>query len=344
MALDKAAPELRDEAAVVRRATRDAMRELREALGVLGPLETDTGTEALTDATGTRADVVALVEESRSGGIPVELDWEGADLDARPAQVRRAVHRVVRESLTNVHRYAAGAHVTVAVRHTGGRVEVQVRNGVPPTPPAASTGLGSGRGLTGLRERVALLGGGLEAARTPGGGFAVVADIPADPGPAAEATDTEPSGQKGAAALDEAGDGLSVVQRGLTGAATGLLGLVGVKVMMGLGTLLVAAALPDAIYQGSAGPRLGMTRAQVVDVVAEDKGLARAAAAGHEPPRPHSATDCLYPDASGRPEQGRIEIDRYCFRSGTLIALDRFTVPVMTEQVTEPPRRSGTHD
>ncbi|MGY5138830.1 sensor histidine kinase, partial [Streptomyces nigrescens] len=100
MALLKEAPELRDEAAVVRRATRDAMQELREALGVLGPLGSDTGTGVLTDATGTRADIEALVEESRSGGIPVAFSWEGPDLDARPAQVRRAVHRVVRESLT----------------------------------------------------------------------------------------------------------------------------------------------------------------------------------------------------------------------------------------------------
>ena len=67
MALLKEAPELRDEAAVVRRATRDAMQELREALGVLGPLARDTGTDALTDATGTRADIEALVEESRGG-------------------------------------------------------------------------------------------------------------------------------------------------------------------------------------------------------------------------------------------------------------------------------------
>lgn len=116
-ALRKEAPELRDEAAVVGRAARDAMQELREVLGVLGPLERDTGTDALTDATGTRADIEALVEESRGGGIPVELSWDGPDLDARPTRVRRAVHRVVREALTNVHRYAAGAHVIVAVTH-----------------------------------------------------------------------------------------------------------------------------------------------------------------------------------------------------------------------------------
>ncbi|MDG4863816.1 histidine kinase, partial [Streptomyces sp. T-3] len=189
MALQKESPELQEEAALVRMATKDAMNELREVLGVLGPLGRDTGTDALTDATGTRADIEALVEESRRGGIPVDFDWEGPDLDIREARVRRAVHRVVRESLTNVHRYAAGAHVTVAVTHTDEQVGIRVRNGLPPTPPSVTTGLGSGRGLTGLRERVTLLGGFLEAGATPSGGFLVEAAIPADPGPGPAASD-----------------------------------------------------------------------------------------------------------------------------------------------------------
>ncbi|BCK67771.1 hypothetical protein Srufu_017240 [Streptomyces libani subsp. rufus] len=339
MALEKAAPELRDEAAVVRRATRDAMQELREALGVLGPLESDTGTGALTDATGTRADIEALVEESRRGGIPVELCWEGADLDARPARVRRAVHRVVREALTNVHRYAAGAHVTVAVRHTGERVAVRVRNGVPPTRPAASTGLGSGRGLAGLRERVALLGGELEAARTPGGGFAVAADLPADPGPGAETADVRPDA--GAPAIvDEPAGRVSALQRRVVGAVIGLLGLTGVGVMVLFGVLLVDRSRYDLAHESPEPPRVGMTKEQVKKAVPPDDESSRAAAEGHEPPRPRAATECLYPYASERPEGGRLPIVRYCFRSDTLIAIDRFTVPM----VTEPHSGSTTHD
>ncbi|WP_435603283.1 sensor histidine kinase [Streptomyces sp. bgisy130] len=339
MALEKAAPELRDEAAVVRRATRDAMQELRAALGVLGPLESDTGTGALTDATGTRADIEALAEESRRGGIPVELCWEGADLDARQARVRRAVHRVVRESLTNVHRYAAGSHVTVDVRHTGERVVVRVRNGVPPTRPAASTGLGSGRGLAGLRERVALLGGELEAARTPGGGFTVAADLPADPGPGAEPTDARPEAG-GPVAADEPAGRLSALQRRAVGAVIGLLGLTGVGVMALFGVLLVAHARYDLAYERPERPRLGMTKEQVKRALPPDDAAVRAAAAGREPPRRPAATDCLYPYASDAAEGNRLPIVRYCFRSDTLIAIDRFTVPM----VTEPHAGSRTHD
>ncbi|WP_432144330.1 sensor histidine kinase [Streptomyces sp. bgisy084] len=343
MALSKEAPGLQDEAAVVGRAARDAMQELREVLEVLGPLERDTGTDALTDATGTRADIEALVEESRGGGIPVAFSWEGPDLDARPARVRRAVHRVVRESLTNVHRYAAGAHVTVAVRHADERVEVRVRNGVPPVPPAAVTGLGTGRGLIGLRERVALLGGGLEAHPTPGGGFAVAADIPADPGPGAETAGPAPS-DSGPATVDGPGGGPLALQRRLAGAVTGLLGLAGVGGMMLFGVVLVHYAHGGSEHRTPEEPRVGMTRERVQRVVAPDDYGARAAAAGREPPRPASATDCLYPHPRGIPKGGRLEIVRYCFRSDILIAIDRFTVPMVTEEATEPPRGRKTHD
>ncbi|GAA2626066.1 sensor histidine kinase [Streptomyces axinellae] len=358
MALQKQSPELRDEAALVRRATGDAMRELREVLGVLGPLGQDTGTGALTGTTGTRADVEALAEESRGGGIPVDLTWEGPDLDGRPAQVRRAVHRVVREALTNVHRYATGAHVAVSVTHTDGQVEVLVRNGRPPAPPQASTGLGSGRGLVGLRERVALLGGALEAEPTPAGGFAVTARIPTQPDPAAILANTEAPapGSPAEPRSDHAAGGF---QRRVVSALTGLLGLAGVGVMMMLGLLLVTEAAPQPEPPTPPEPRIGMAREQVEEAGAWDDVAARAAATGHEPPRPKSATSCVYPAVpsddfvpreagdgarpTGVPQRrgtnsgywddgpGTLLITRYCFRADKLTAIDRFTVPVVSQ-------------
>ncbi|MGW5121265.1 sensor histidine kinase [Streptomyces noursei] len=344
MALCKEAPELRDGAALVRRAAREAMRELREALGVLAPLGgRDAGTGALTDATGTRADIEALVEESRGGGIPVELAWEGPDLAARPSRVRRAVHRLVRESLTNVHRHAAGARVTVDIRHGDERVAVEVRNGVPPTTPTSVTGVGSGRGLIGLRERVSLLGGVLEAGRTPGGGFAVVADFPADPETSADVAETMPYGTGRSRIEGEPGGGISVLQRRVAGAASGLLGLAGVGLMMLFGVALVASAQPENDHRSYEKPRVGMAREQVDRVVAGDVDAVRAAAAGREPPRPRSATDCRYP-STGAAKGGRLEIVRYCFRSDVLIAIDRFAVPLVTEPVTGVSQGSRTHD
>lgn len=345
MALHGQAPELREEAALVRRATRDAMRELRETLGVLGPLGRDTGTDALTDATGTRADIEALVAESRGVGIPVGFSWEGDDLDARPARVRRAVHRVVREALTNVHRYAAGAHVTVAVTHSSERVKVRVRNGVPPGPPAAATGFGSGRGLTGLRERVALLEGGFEAGMTPGGGFSVIADIPADP-----ATPVSGAWAAEAAAREERRQGPAVepgrrrlrLQPGLSSVTTGLLGLAGVGAMMLFGVVLADQAKPRSVYHPFE-PRVGMTREQVQREGFPDDDVARAAAAGREPQRPRSATDCMYPYpwVNKKAKGERLLLVRYCFRSDVLISIDRFTAPMVTEP--PPPHGSTTH-
>ncbi|MFJ2862259.1 sensor histidine kinase [Kitasatospora sp. NPDC087314] len=350
MALQKESPELRDEAVLVRRATGDAMRELREVLGVLGPLGRDTGTDALTDSTGTRSDVEALAEESRGGGIPVDLTWDGPDLTDRAAQVRRAVHRVVRESLTNVHRYAAGARVTVVVTHTDSRVEVLVRNGLPPVAPEAATGLGSGRGLVGLRERVALLGGTLEAGPTPTGGFAVTARIPArpDPGASLAAVGAPPREPPSEPHSDDSPAG---VQRRVVSALSGLLGLIGVGVMMMCGFFLVTQAFPDPAPRDPEQPRIGMSRAMVEKAVYGDNTSARAAATGREPAHPVSVTSCMYstfpfedstPPAedAGRPGDSaaagakerpdHLRITRFCFRGDTLATIDRFTVPVVS--------------
>ncbi|WP_327355221.1 sensor histidine kinase [Streptomyces sp. NBC_01304] len=345
MALQKESPELREEAALVRVATKDAMNELREVLGVLGPLGRDTGTDTLTDATGTRADIEALVEESRRGGIPVDFDWDGPDLDIREARVRRAVHRVVRESLTNVHRYAAGAHVTVAVTHTDEHVGIRVRNGLPPTPPAATTGLGSGRGLTGLRERVTLLGGFLEAGATPSGGFLVEAAIPADPGPGPGASDETARADW---VQDPAGGqrrSLSAVQRRVAGGISGLLGLAGIGAMMLFGMLLVDQAKPGPDYRPPDPPKIGDSRSQVTAAVYGDNELSRAAAQGREPARPKDATSCIYPFAGHGevlPDQGDIELSRYCFRDNTLISIDHFKVPLVTEPTTDPTPSPGS--
>ncbi|MER5864914.1 histidine kinase [Kitasatospora sp. NPDC002040] len=330
LALQKESPELRDDAALVRRATGDAMRELREVLGVLGPLGRDTGPDALTDSTGTRSDVEALAEGSRSGGIPVELTWDGPDLNDRPAQVRRAVHRVVRESLTNVHRYAVGVGVTVAVTHTGDRVDVLVRNGLPPGAPEAATGLGSGRGLVGLRERVGLLGGTLEAGPTPAGGFAVTARIPAQPVPGAS------SAVAGAPPFDRAP--AAGVRRRTVNALSGLLGLLGVGVMMMCGLLLVVHAFPEPDPRRHEPPRIGMARQLVEQAVYGDNPVARAAATGREPARAEPVTSCLYstfasedPAMPGSAEgPDRLGITRYCFRGDTLATIDRFAVPMVS--------------
>ncbi|MEU6235751.1 histidine kinase [Kitasatospora sp. NPDC047058] len=340
LALEQADPELREEAVLVRRTTRDAMRELRQALGVLGPLGRDTGPEALTDATGTRADVEALVDRSRDGGIAVRLDWTGPDLDARPAAVRRAVHRVVREALTNVHRYASAAHVAVTVVHDEETVRVTVRNGAPPVvrPDSAGPPLGTGRGLTGLRERVELLGGTFDAGPLPSGGFRVDATVPAEPGdapvpgrPGAEAEEREDVEEpEDAEDAETAGaEGGLAPERRTADLLTLALGLVALSVLTALGTAFVHAAAPQPGAGPRPLPRVGMTYADVAADGVLDNGAVRAAATGHEPPRPAGTAGCIYPfNGATERSPGGLTIARYCFDGAQrLIAIDRFTVP-----------------
>ena len=120
-------------------------------------------------------DVPALVEQSRAAGARV-------DLTLRPpagpthASVELAAYRLVQEALTNARRHAPGAPVDVRVVGDDDQVVVQVvnRTGAIPSPRSESSGFG----LVGMRERVRLLGGRLEAGPTDEGGYALTARLP----------------------------------------------------------------------------------------------------------------------------------------------------------------------
>lgn len=91
-------------------------------------------------------------------------------VDSLSGPAAEAAYGIVRESLTNALRHAPGGVVDVAVSQRDGTVEVLVTNG-PGTAPGAAGGLGSGRGLAGMRERAAATGGALEAGPEPDGGW-----------------------------------------------------------------------------------------------------------------------------------------------------------------------------
>lgn len=120
----------------------------------------------------------ALVGQSRAAGMAVEMlvHGEGA---AYAAEVEQTAYRVVQEALTNCHKHAPGARVTVRLAHRDGEVAMQVENG-PCDGKAAEPGLPSGgNGLVGMRERVLGLGGVFVSGPTDGGGFKVSAVLPA---------------------------------------------------------------------------------------------------------------------------------------------------------------------
>ncbi|MFD0686157.1 sensor histidine kinase [Actinomadura fibrosa] len=159
----------------VRRTGATALEELRDVIGLLRRGEVDQAREVHEPL----PDLSALVAESVAVGVRVELVETGDRPLASPV-VGRTAYRVVQESLTNVHKHAPGASVTVHVRYSPRRVRIVVRNSAPDagadTPLAAA---GSGTGLRGLRQRVELIGGRLRAAPGRDGGFYVAVVLPA---------------------------------------------------------------------------------------------------------------------------------------------------------------------
>ncbi|GIG56498.1 hypothetical protein Lfu02_08700 [Longispora fulva] len=109
-------------------------------------------------------------------GHPVTLEVEG-ERGAVPADVAAAGHRIVQEALTNALRYAGGAPVRIRLGYGPGLVVITVDDdGQGGAQPAA--GLGSGRGVSGMRERARELGGDLQAGPGPDGGWTVRAVLP----------------------------------------------------------------------------------------------------------------------------------------------------------------------
>jgi signal transduction histidine kinase len=87
-------------------------------------------------------------------------------------------YRIVQESLSNASQHAPGAPITVSVGHDSGAVLLRVANGPGGPADPSENERGPGHGLTGMRERVALLGGSLSAGPSPDGGFVVSAVLP----------------------------------------------------------------------------------------------------------------------------------------------------------------------
>ena len=170
LATGRQAPALAGQAELLRTTAGTALHELREILGVL------RHTDLAGEERGTREDITDLVTGSRQAGSTVELDWSVPDTAEVGFPARQAIHRVVREGLTNALKHAAGAHTRVVVRDTGGAVEVSVTNGAPPAG-ARSRG-GTSSGLVGCEERVSLLGGTFEAGALADGGFRIAAWLP----------------------------------------------------------------------------------------------------------------------------------------------------------------------
>ncbi|MEV7201578.1 sensor histidine kinase [Streptomyces griseoluteus] len=140
--------------AVIRENSVEGLAEMRRLIGVLRAGSADREPAAIPTLEG----LAALVEGARANGMDVRLD---AGHGTVPAPVGLAAYRIVQESLTNALKHAAEGAVEVRLRRRDGRLDVRVDS--PYRPGDTPRAPGSGAGLTGMRERAALLGGEFEA-------------------------------------------------------------------------------------------------------------------------------------------------------------------------------------
>ena len=164
-------PDVRNALEAIAHTGRQTVDEMRTLLGVLR--ETNDPT-ALKPQPGL-AELERLVDGIRSAGLPVTLRVEG-DPQGLPQALDVSAFRIVQEALTNTLKHAGPARADVVVRYEPGAVTLEVRD----SGAGKANGSGTGHGLVGMRERVAMFGGELDAAAQPGGGFAVRARLPVD--------------------------------------------------------------------------------------------------------------------------------------------------------------------
>jgi signal transduction histidine kinase len=156
---------------VVEQTGREALAEMRRLVGVLRRPE-----EAPALAPQPSLEHVGrLVEQARETGLPVELRIEG-EATQLPAGLDMTAYRLVQEGLTNAIKHANATHAEVVVRYGDGQIELIVSDdGTGTTDGSVDSG---GHGLVGMRERVAVFGGELEAGPRPNGGYALRARLP----------------------------------------------------------------------------------------------------------------------------------------------------------------------
>jgi signal transduction histidine kinase len=336
----------REGVGILREASRAAMRELREAVGILrddagSPAGAHPG-DAEQPAARVAAAVDGLVESSRAAGAAVELRRSGTVRPLAPA-ADHAAYRIAQEGLTNAHKHAPGAPITVALRYEPDSLVVEVANGpVPAGVPAAPPAVSGGQGLAGLRERARLVGGMVHTGPTPDGGFRLAGVLPYGGGE----TLPRPEGATSVAADDDfreqigggaAGDGGAVINRSdpqgefaaiMSSKKKVALGCAVTAVVLVVGVVALGAwglkALWDEVESGTISAdvyesaKIGDAETDVKAKLPEGSSLLTDGQEKQGPPLPEGATCRHYLDIDDD------IVYRFCFRDGKLVAKETF--------------------
>ncbi|MBB4915617.1 sensor histidine kinase [Streptosporangium saharense] len=174
---ERAADVMEQVADIGRRALEDMRRSLN-AEGPSGLSADEPGDAPLHPAPGI-AQLGPLADRMRAAGLPTRLRVAG-DPELVPAAAQLTIYRLAQEALTNTLRHAPGARAEVRVHLTPRRAEVEVTDDGRPGRPDRTAKASPGRGLTGMRERVAVHDGTLDAGPARGGGWRVAASLNLD--------------------------------------------------------------------------------------------------------------------------------------------------------------------
>ncbi|MGH9224683.1 MAG: sensor histidine kinase [Acidimicrobiales bacterium] len=161
----------REALVAIKAASRDALGELRSVLDLLR----GTGEAAPRQPTAGLDQLERVVAKAAATGLDVQVETAGVAREL-PAEVDLAALRITQEALTNVARHAGAAHARVRLAYEADELVVEVDDdGRGVSGAVADNG---GKGITGMRERAAALGGVVDAGPGPAGGFRVRARLP----------------------------------------------------------------------------------------------------------------------------------------------------------------------
>jgi signal transduction histidine kinase len=161
--------EARDTLAAIEATSRETLSGLRRM--VTGLRRAEPGQAPLGPAPGL-AGIEELAAITLDAGVTVEVDWRGSR-EPLPADIDLSAFRIIQEAVTNVVRHAGTGQCRILIDQQDGQLSVEVTDSG-----RGGSVAGTGYGITGMRERAALLGGDFSAGPRPGGGFRVAARLP----------------------------------------------------------------------------------------------------------------------------------------------------------------------
>jgi signal transduction histidine kinase len=365
----------REVVGVLREASVSAMHELREVVGLLRDgvrAPSHAGQSQALDAMGEEdakapsrgvSGIEGLVEASRRAGTAVELRRSGEERELAPT-ADHAAYRIAQEGVTNAHKHAAGAAITIELRYEPESLVVEVANG-----PATETTdnshrsvVSGGQGLPGLGERTRLIGGTVHAGPAADGGFRLVGMLPytsleggfpsASPGgaatfvdPAADLGGPDLAGLEGLAGYPGEGDpvldGIALPKELARAMSTNKRSsgiAIGCGVAALIGVLLVVALVVGGIFvagesdKSTIEPRqyeklkVGQSETEVRDQLPQGDSFLTDGLDKGAPPVPKGAK-CLSLNSSEFGSRWNMSpVFRFCFRDGELIEKKSFEV------------------